>query len=209
MEDVLDVYKRPHDERFPVVGLDEKPVQLVADVRGPLPAGPGVPRRQDHEYKRNGTVNVFCALEPLGNWRRLAVTDRRTRVDWADFVRGLVDAPRYRDAQKIVLVQDQLNTHTPASLYEAFEPAEAKRIADKLEIHYTPKHGSWLNVAEVELSVLGKRLKERVGDKHKLADACGAFERERNRGKRGVDWRFTTDDARIKLKRLYPTLEVW
>jgi len=149
MEDVLDVYKRPHDPRFPVVGLDEKPVQLLADVRGPLPAGAGVVRRQDHEYKRNGTANVFCASEPLGNWRRLAVTDRRTRVDWADFVRGLVDAPRYRRAEKIVLVQDQLNTHTPASLYEAFAPAEAKRIADKLEIHYTPKHGSWLNVAEV------------------------------------------------------------
>ena len=209
MEDVLDVYKRPHDPRRPVVGLDEKPVQLLADVRGPLPAGAGVVRRQDHEYKRNGTANVFCASEPLGNWRRLAVTDRRTRVDWAHFVRDLVDAPRYRDADRIVLVMDQLNTHSPVSLYEAFAPAEAKRIADKLEIHYTPKHGSWLNVAEVELSVLGKRLKERVGDKHKLADACGAFERERNRAKRGVDWRFTTDDARIKLKRLYPTLEVW
>ena len=124
-------------------------------------------------------------------------------------MRGLVDAPRYRDAGVIVLVMDQLNTHTPASLYEAFEPAEAKRIADKLEIHHTPKHGSWLNVAEVELSVLGKRLKERVGDRAKLADACAAFERERNRAGAGVNWRFTTDDARIKLKRLYPTTELW
>ena len=168
-----------------------------------------MPRRQDHEYKRNGTANVFCAFEPLGNWRRLAVTDRRTRVDWAHFVKGLVDAPRYRDAEVIVLVQDQLNTHTPASLYEAFAPAEAKRIADKLEIHPTPKHGSWLNVAEVELSVLGKRLKERVGDKAKLAEACAAFERERNRAGKGVNWRFTTADARIKLKRLYPTTELW
>jgi len=209
MEDVLDVYHRPHDERFPVVGLDEKPVQLVADVRDPLPAEAGVARRQDHEYRRNGTANVFCAFEPLGNWRRLAVTDRRTRVDWAHFVRGLVDAPRYADAQRIVLVQDQLNTHTPASLYEAFEPVEAKRIADRLEIHYTPKHGSWLNVAEIELSVLGKRLKERVGDKDKLTGACAAFARERNRSKSGVNWRFTTADARIKLKRLYPTTEVW
>jgi hypothetical protein len=209
MEDVLDVYKRPHDPRAPVVGLDEKPVQLVEDVRGPLPAEPGgVVRRQDHEYRRNGTANVFCASEPLGNWRKLAVTDRRTRVDWARFVRDLVDAPRYRDAQKIVLVQDQLNTHTPASLYEAFEPAEAKRIAERLEIHYTPKHGSWLNVAEVELSVLGKRLRERVGDKARLAGACAAFERERNRAGAGVNWRFTTADARIKLKRLYPTIEV-
>jgi DDE superfamily endonuclease len=208
MEDVLDVYKRPHDPTRPVVGLDEKPVQLVADVREPLPAGPGVVCRQDHEYKRNGTANVFCASEPLGNWRRLGVTDRRTRLDWAHFVRGLVDAPRYREAEKIVLVMDQLNTHTPASLYEAFPPAEAKRVAERLEIHHTPKHGSWLNVAEVELSVLGKRLKERVGDKDKLADACAAFERERNRAGAGVNWRFTTADARVKLKRLYPTIEV-
>ena len=209
MEDVLDVYKRPHDPRRPVVGLDEKPVQLVAEVREPLAAGPGVVRRQDHEYKRNGTANVFVAFEPLGNWRRLEVTDRRARVDWAHFVRDLVDAPRYRDAERIVLVMDQLNTHTPASLYGAFEPAEAKRIADKLEIHHTPKHGSWLNVAEVELSVLGKRLKERAGDKATLADACAAFERERNRAGKGVDWRFTTLDARVKLKRLYPTMELW
>jgi len=209
MEDVLDVYHRPHDPKRPVVGLDEKPVQLVADVRGPLPPAPGVPRRQDHEYRRNGTANVFAAFEPLGNWRSLKVTDRRTRVDWAHFVRDLVDAPRYREAEVIVLVMDQLNTHTPASLYEAFEPAEAKRIADRLEIHHTPEHGSWLNVAEVELSVLGKRLKERVGDKTKLADACAAFERERNRNGKGVDWRFTTQDARVKLKRLYPTMELW
>jgi len=209
MEDVLDVYHRPYDPKRPVVGLDEKPVQLVADVREPLAAEPGVVRRQDHEYKRNGTANIFSAFEPLGNWRKLEVTARRTRVDWAHFVRGLVDAPRYRDAGVIVLVMDQLNTHTPASLYEAFEPAEAKRIADKLEIHHTPKHGSWLNVAEVELSVLGKRLKERVGDRAKLADACAAFERERNRAGAGVNWRFTTDDARIKLKRLYPTTELW
>jgi hypothetical protein len=209
MEDVLDVYHRPYDPKRPVVGLDEKPVQLLADVREPLAPEPGgVPARQDHEYRRNGTANVFCASEPLGNWRRLAVTDRRTRVDWAHFVRGLVDAPRYRDAERVVLVMDQLNTHSPASLYEAFEPAEAKRIADRLEIHYTPKHGSWLNVAEVELSVLGKRLKERVGDKAKLAEACAAFERERNRAGKGVDWQFTTGDARVKLKRLYPTIEV-
>lgn len=209
MEDVLDVYHRPYNRNRPVVGLDEKPVQLVADVRQPIAAAPGVPRRQDHEYKRNGSANVFVAFEPLGNWRKLAVTDRRTRVDWAHFVRHLVDAPRYRQAEVIVLVQDQLNTHTPASLYEAFAPAEAKRIAEKLEIHYTPKHGSWLNVAEVELSVLGKRLKQRVGHKAKLAEACAAFERDRNRARAGVNWRFTTADARIKLKRLYPTTELW
>ena len=194
MEDVLDVYKRPHDPKRPAVGLDEKPARLLADVRGPLPAGPGVPRRRDHEYRRNGTANVFCAREPLGDWRKPAVTDRRTRVDWAHFVRDPVDAPRHRGAEKVVLVMDQL--------------AEAGRVADKLEIHHTPRHGSWLNVAEVELSALGKRVKERVGAGRELADACGAFDRERNRGKRGVGWRFTTPDARIKLKRLYPTV-VW
>jgi hypothetical protein len=208
MEDVLDVYRRPHDARRPVVCLDEKPVQLLADARPPIPPAPGRVLRRDHEYRRNGTANVFCASEPLANWRRLSVTDRRTKVDWARFVRDLVDAPRYREAERVVLVQDQLNTHTPASLYDAFEPAEAKRVADKLEIHYTPKHGSWLNVAEVELSVLGKRLKERVGDKSGLTTACAAFERERNGAGKGVDWRFTTADARVKLKRLYPTIEV-
>lgn len=208
MEDVLGVYKRPHDPKRPVVGLDEKPVQLLGDVRGPIPPAPGRVARQDHEYKRNGTANVFCASEPPGNWRRLAVTDRRPRADWAHFVRDLVDAPRFKRAEVIVLVMDQLNTHTPASLYEAFAPAEAKRIADRLEIHHTPKHGSWLNVAEIELSVLGRRLKERVGDKTKLAEACAVFERERNRAGKGVDWRFTTADARVKLKRLYPTIEV-
>jgi hypothetical protein len=208
MEDVLDVYKRPYDPRFPVVGLDEKPVQLVADTREPLPAKPGRAARRDHEYRRGGTANVFCAFEPLGNWRWLAVTDRRTRRDWARFVRDLVDAPRYKGAERIVLVQDQLNTHSPVSLYEAFPAAEAKRIADRLEIHHTPKHGSWLDVAEVELSVLGKRLTERVGDKAKLAVACAAFARDRNRSASGVNWRFSTKDARIKLKRLYPTIEV-
>lgn len=209
MEDVLDVYHRPHDPKRPVVGLDEKPVQLLADVREPVPPAPGRVARRDHEYKRNGTANVFCASEPLGNWRRLAVTDRRTRVDWAHFVRGLVDAPRFAGADVVVLVQDQLNTHTPASLYAAFPPAEAKRVADRLEIHYTPKHGSWLNVAEVELSALGKYLKERVGGKAELAAACAALERERNAAGKGVDWQFTTADARVRLKRLYPTIEVW
>jgi hypothetical protein len=208
MEDVLGVYKRPHDPRFPVVAMDEKPVQVVADAREPLPPGPGRARRQDHEYKRGGTANVFCAFEPLGNWRALEVTDCRKRRDWARFVRGVVDAPRYAGAERVVLVMDQLNTHSPASLYEAFPPAEARRIADRLEVHHTPKHGSWLNVAEVELSALGRRLKERVGDKARLAAACRAFQRDRNRAGAGVNWRFTTADARVKLKRLYPTIEV-
>jgi DDE superfamily endonuclease len=208
MEDVLDVYKRPYDPKFPVVAMDEKPVQLLADTREPLPAQRNRARRQDHEYKRNGTANVFCAFEPLGNWRRLEVTDCRKRRDWARFVKSVVDAPRYKSAKRIVLVMDQLNTHSPISLYEAFPPAQAKAIADKLEIHHTPKHGSWLNVAEIELSVLGKRLKERVGDKARLTDACRVFEQQRNRSKSGVNWRFTTANARVKLKRLYPTIEV-
>jgi hypothetical protein len=208
MEDVLDVYKRPYKEKFPVVAMDEKPVQLMADTRAPLPAEADRVRRQDHEYKRNGTANVFCAFEPLGNWRRLEVTDCRKRCDWAKFVQSIVSAPRYRNAERIVLVMDQLNTHSLVSLYEAFPPAQAKAIADKLEIHHTPKHGSWLNVAEIELSVLGKRLKERVGDKAKLAAACHTFEKERNCSKAGVNWRFTTANARVKLKRLYPTIEV-
>jgi DDE superfamily endonuclease len=207
MEDVLDVYKRSHDPRRPQVCLDEKPTQLVADVRRPLGPQKGKPRRQDHEYKRNGTANVFCAFEPLANWRKLEVTDRRTKVDFAHFVKQLADG-RYRDAQKIVLVMDQLNTHKAASLYEAFDPAEARRIARKLEIHPTPKHGSWLNMAEIELSVLGRRLAERIGDKSSLAASCTAVERERNAADKGVNWRFTTADARLKLKRLYPTIEV-
>jgi transposase len=207
MEDVLDVYKQPYDPRRPQVCLDEKPTQLVSDAREPLPARRGQPRRPDHEYKRNGTANVFCAFEPLANWRKLAVTDRRTKVDFAHFVKQLADG-RYKDARTIVLVMDQLNTHKAASLYEAFEPAEARRIARKLEIHPTPRHGSWLNMAEIELSVLGRRLSERIGDKSSLAASCAAVERERNASRKGVDWRFTAADARVKLKRLYPTIEV-
>lgn len=172
-----------------------------------MPATPGRAGRQDHEYRRGGTANVFCAFEPLGNWRGLAVTDRRKWRDWARFIRGVADAPRYKGAEPIVPVMDQLDTHAPAS-HEAFEPAEAKRIAGKLEVHHTPRHGSWPNVAEVELSVLGKRLRERVGDKGKLTDACRAFGRDRNRAKAGVNRRFTTADARIKLQRLYPTIEL-
>lgn len=207
MEDVLDVYKRPHDPRFPVVGLDEKPAQLLAEVREPAPCSPGRPARQDYEYKRNGTANIFCAFEPLAGWRRLAVTDRRTKLDFAAFVKGLLDG-RYKDAEKVVIVMDQLNTHSPASLYDAFEPAEARRLANRLEIHHTPKHGSWLNVAEVELSAPGKRLPPRVPDAAALARHVAAVERDRNRAGRGCDWQFTTADARVKLKRLYPSIEV-
>jgi transposase len=206
MEDVLDIYKQPYDPQRPQVCLDEKSVQLLGEARAPLPAAPGRPVRQDSEYQRNGTANIFLAVEPLGNWRRIEVTQQRTKKDFAHFVKDLVDG-RYRDADRIVLVMDNLNTHSPASLYEAFEPAEAKRIAGKLEIHHTPKHGSWLNMAEIELSVLGRRLVERLADRGALASACAAVEQERNQSGAGIDWRFTTPDARIKLKRLYPSLE--
>ena len=207
MEDVLDVYKRPYDPKYPVVGLDEKPAQLLAEVRPPAACGPGRPARQDYEYRRNGTANVFCAFEPLAGWRRLEVTGRRTKLDFAAFVKGLLDE-RYKDAEKVVLVMDQLNTHSPASLYDAFAPEEAKRLADRLEIHHTPKHGSWLNVAEVELSALGKRLPRRVPDAAALARHVAAVERDRNRAGRGCDWQFTAADARVKLKRLYPSIDV-
>jgi hypothetical protein len=207
MEDILDVYKRPYDPRRPVVGLDEKPVQLLSDKRDPLPCRPGGAARADYEYRREGTANVFCGFEPLANWRELRVTERRTMLDFAAFVKDLVDG-RYRDADVVVLVMDNLNTHTPASLYEAFGPEEARRITRKLEIHHTPRHGSWLNVAEVELSVLGRSLPDRVPDRASLATHATAVAAERNAAGKGCDWQFTAADARIKLKRLYPSIEV-
>jgi hypothetical protein len=207
MEDVLDLYRQPYDAKRPMVCLDEKPVPLVADKTPPQESAPGRLRRQDYEYQRNGTANIFVTFEPLANWRDLTVTDQRTAVDWAQLVKDLVDG-RYKKADKIVLVLDNLNTHTPASLYKVFEPAQAKRIADKLEIHYTPKHGSWLNMAEIELSVAGHRLPQRLGNKQALQRHCQAIARERNAAKATVDWQFRSADARIKLKRLYPSLEV-
>ena len=207
MEDVPDVYKRPYDPRRPLVGLDEMPVQLLSDVRPPLPCRPGDAAKVDHEYKREGTANVFVAFEPLAGWRHYEVTERRAAVDFARFVKGLVDG-RYRDADVVVLVMDNLNTHSPASLYEAFGPEEARRIARKLEIHYTPKHGSWLNVAEIELSALGRRIDDRTPDREALVRRAGIVEAERNTDRKGADWQFTTDDARVKLKRLYPSVEV-
>jgi len=206
MEDVLEVYTRPYDPRRPQVCLDEKSVQLLGEVRPPEPALPGRAARQDSEYRRNGTANLFVAVEPLGNWRCLEVTAQRTKQDFAHFVKRLVDG-RYRDAEKIVLVMDNLNTHSPASLYESFPAAEAKRIADKLEIHHTPKHGSWLNMAEIELSVLGRRLPQRLGDAASLVRACATLADERNRCGASIQWRFTTADARIKLARLYPSIQ--
>jgi hypothetical protein len=205
MEDVLDVYCRPYDPRRPNVCLDEMSRQLLADTRKPRPPAPSRPRRQDYEYKREGTVNLFMCCEPLTGWRHVEVTERRTRVDWAQVVKDLVDV-HFPDAERIVLVMDNLNTHSPASLYEAFAPAEAKRIADKLEIHYTPKHGSWLDMAEIEFSVLSRQcLGQRLASKEAMATAVAAWELERNRVRAKINWRFTTADARIKLKHLYPS----
>jgi hypothetical protein len=207
MEDVLEVYKRPYDPLRPVVALDEKPVQILSDTREPIACQPASPAKQDHEYKRNGTANIFCAVEPLGNFRRLELTDRRTKLDFAHFVKDLVDT-HYKDAQKIVLVMDNLNTHSPASFYDAFTPEEARRLTEKLEIHHTPKHGSWLNVAEIELSVVGRRLYERCKSQEDLARQLAAIEQDRNQAAKGVDWHFNIDNARVKLKRLYPSFEM-
>jgi hypothetical protein len=207
MEDVLDVYQRPRDPKRPLVCVDEKPVQLLADAREGLPAKPGSAAKRDYEYKREGTANLFVAFEPLANWRDLSVTRQRTRRDFAAFVTDLVEK-RYRDADKIVLVMDNLNTHSPASLYELLPADQAKRIADRLEIHYTPKHGSWLNMAEIEFSVVGKRLPDRVATIESLATHCAAITRERNRSQAAIDWQFRTSNARIKLQRLYPSIEV-
>ena len=206
MEDVLEVYTRPYDERFPQVCLDEKSKQLVGEVREPLSVCPGRPARYDYEYEREGTANLFIVSEPLAGWRHISVTERRTKLDWAHCVRELIDV-HYPEAERIVLVLDNLNTHTPAALYEAFVPAEARRIASKLEIHYTPKHGSWLNMAEIELSVLARQcLDQRIPDQQTLAEEVSAWEAERNPAESSIDRRFTSTDARIKLKHLYPEI---
>jgi len=206
MEDVLDVYKRPYHPQYPVVCFDESNKQLVAEIIEPLAMEPGEPQRYDYQYERNGVCNLFMFFEPLASWRHVEVTDRRTAIDYAQQMQYLVDV-RYPDATKITVVHDQLNTHVPASVYKAFEPAEAKRILDKLEFHYTPKHGSWLDMAEIELSVLAREcLSRRIPDKMTLATEIAAWELRRNQSDRTVDWQFTTADARIKLKRLYPSI---
>jgi transposase len=207
MEDVLEVYQRPYDERRPLVGIDEVPVQLVGEVRSPLPARPGTPARYDYEYKRNGTANLFMVFQPLTGWRHVEVTERRTAKDFAELLRWLVE-DIHGEAEKVVLVVDNLNTHTPGCLYEAFEPGRARRIASKLEWHYTPKHGSWLNVAEIELAALSKQcLGRRMGSIQTLRRQVTAWEEERNERFVEVKWRFTTTDARIKLHRLYPSIQ--
>jgi len=208
MEDVLEVYKRPYDPSRPLVCLDETSKQLVAERRPSAPVAPGREARYDYEYQRNGVANLFMIFEPLAGKRRVKVTERRTKKDWAECVRELVDE-LYPRAERIVLVMDNLNTHTPASLYEAFAPAEAKRLADRLEMHYTPKHGSWLDMAEIELGILGRQcLDRRIDSAEQLTREIGAWQAGRNAAEARVNWRFTTDDARIRLKKLYPSIAV-
>jgi len=207
MEDVLDVYKRPYNPKRPMVCLDETSKQLTGETRTPVSASPGQPTRYDYEYKRNGVANLFMIFEPLIGKRHVKVTERRTKIDWAYCVREMVDQI-YPDAEQIVLVMDNLNTHNKSSLYEAFEPAEAKRIVDKLEIHHTPKHGSWLDMAEIELGILSRQcLSRRIGNMEQLKNEVAAWQAVRNGASAKVDWQFTTEDARIKLKKLYPSIE--
>jgi hypothetical protein len=206
MEDVLEVYTRPYDPRHPQVCLDETSVQLVAETRTPLPMVPGQPLRYDYEYERHGQCALFMLNEPLRGWREVIVGDHRRALEWAHVIKHLVDV-HYPAAERIVLVMDNLNTHTPGSLYEAFEPTEAKRLADKLEIHSTPKHASWLNMAETELSVLSRQcLDRRIPDRDLLVSETTAWMHARNVAQTTIDWRFTTADARNKLKRLYPAV---
>jgi DDE superfamily endonuclease len=208
MEDVLEVYHRPFDPERPVVCLDEASKQLIGETRTPLPPGPGQVERFDSEYVRNGTVNLFMISEPLLGWRAVQVTERRTAVDFAEVLRWLAEE-LHPDAEKIVLVMDNLNTHKLASLYEAFPPEQARRIAEKLEIHHTPKHGSWLNVAEIELSVLSRQcLDRRIETAEALRREVTGWEEPRNDRAAEVQWRFTTADARIKLRHLYPVLQL-
>lgn len=208
MEDVLEVYTQPYDPNRPQICMDETNKQLLDDIQEPLPAKPGQVERIDYEYERNGTANLFIFVEPLTGKRWVKVTERRTRKDWAVAMRELSDE-RYPDAQVIVLVSDNLNTHSPASFYEAFAPDEARRLVKRFEFHYTPKHGSWLNMAEIELSVLGRQcLAGRIPDIETLTRKVLAWEEERNASVVKVHWRFTTADARIKLAHLYPRIEV-
>jgi DDE superfamily endonuclease len=207
MEDVLEVYHRPYDETRPLVCIDEASRQLIGEVTQPIPAEPGQPLRVDYEYVRNGTANLFMVSEPLLGWRSVQVTERRTARDFAEVIRWLVEEV-HEDADKVVLVTDNLNTHRPASLYEAFPPEQARRILERLEWHYTPKHGSWLNMAEIELSVLGRQcLDRRMESREEMDREVAAWTEDRNERGFEVQWRFTTADARIKLRKLYPSLQ--
>lgn len=206
MEDVLDVYTRPYDSRYPQVCLDETSTQLLTDSRPALPMQPGVSSRFDYEYVRQGVANLFMCYEPLRGFRHVMVRERRTKADWAFCIKELVEV-HYPEAEKVVLVMDNLNTHTPAALYEVFAPQEARRLAQRLEIHYTPKHGSWLDMAEIELSVLARQcLGRRIGSMGALRQEVAAWEQRRNSQGSAIHWRFATADARIKLKHLYPLI---
>ena len=207
MEDVLEVYRRPYDARRPVVCLDETSKQLIGEVRTPVPAAPGQVARYDYEYVRNGVANLFMVFEPLAGWREVEVTDRRTKKDYAECLRKISE-DLYPEAEVVVLVQDNLNTHSPASLYEVFEPAEAKRLADRFEFHYTPKHGSWLDMAEIELGILGRQcLSRRLENTQDLRRETETWKATRNAVGVKANWQFTTADARTKLRRLYPSIE--
>lgn len=207
MEDVLTVYERPFDATAPVICMDEQPVQLIKDTRQPIPAAAGRPARIDYEYERNGTAAIFMFTEPKAGWRNVSVRERRTKVDWALEVRRLL-VGRYADVPKLTLVMDNLNTHTTGSLYEAFLPAEARLLARRLEIHYTPKHGSWLNIAENELSALtGQCLARRIATLHEMRSHIDAWQRKRNKDRAPVRWRFTLDRARERMRRVYPRIE--
>lgn len=208
MEDVLELYEEPYDQARPVVCLDEKSKELHEEVRPPLPPAPGKAARQDYEYKRNGTANLFVMIEPLAGYRHVQVTQRRTSVDYARFIKWLVDEA-YPNCAIIRVVQDNLNTHKPAALYQTFPPSEARRLLRKLEFHYTPKHASWLNMAEIEISVFERQcLSQRMGDQQTLSGQVAALEVERNAKKARINWQFNCDKARIKLHRLYPDLSL-
>jgi transposase len=206
MEDILETYQRPYNPEYPVVCMDESPKQLIGEVHPPIPAKPGSVAKIDAEYVRNGTVEIFMEVEPLAGRRHVAVTEHRTKKDWAAQIKEMLDI-RYPNVKKVVLVMDNLNTHSTASLYEAFSPEEARRLAERLEIHYTPKHGSWLNVAEIELSVLqGQCLNRRIADIETMRNEVNFWQTNRNNQTKKINWQFTTDKARTKLKRLYPKL---
>jgi len=205
MEDILDLYAEPYDPERPLVCFDEKSIQLIAETRKVLPMEPGQPERFDYEYKRNGTRNLFLFFQPLAGWRHVKVTEHRTKIDFAQCMKDLVEV-YFPEAEVTRVVLDNLNTHSPAALYEAFEPAEAKRILNRLEFHYTPKHGSWLNMVEIEIAILEKQcLDRRIAAEDTLRREAAAWEAPRNEQQATVDWRFTTADARVKLKSLYPS----
>ena len=207
MEDVLDVYHRPYVPEKPLVCIDESSKQQIVETRQPLPAEPGQPERYDYEYERNGVSNLFMLFAPLEGWRHVQVTDRRTKVDFAHCIKDLLIV-HFPEAEHVTIVMDNLNTHHPSSLYEAFEPAEAKSLLDRCEFHFTPKHGSWLNMAEIEFSALQRQcLDRRIPDQETLQAEVGAWQARRNAQGVQVNWRFTTADARIRLKRLYPSIK--